>query len=985
MPTTDSPVFRVLGPLEVTGASGAVCRIPRGRQQVVLSALLLEANRVVSTESLVDAIWGDAPPATARTQVQTCVSALRTNLAVIGEHTSLLTREPGYAMEVTGGRLDAALFSRYRKEAHEAAESGSLEEAAALTRRAADLWRGPALSGTRSHKLQSMAAQLDEYRLINLETYADLELRLGRHARVVPELSALVAEYPLREGLRARLMLALYRSARQAEALEVFRAGRAILVDQLGIEPGDELRRLESAILAGDPELRHPDADSVPGIAPVTPAPDPASAPTPAAEPPEPSGRVVPFQLPPDNAHFTGRVSMVATAKDVLLAGGESRPTPVLVLAGPSGVGKSTIAVHLGHRLMHEFPDGQFYCDLADAGSSPATALDALGRFLRAMGIPGAQIPEPLDERAEMYRSLLAGQRTLIVLDNASSSHQVRHLLPGNGTSSVIVTGRSGITGLPGARSLYVDVFDPEESIEMLAAVVGADRVAAEPDAAQDLVRMVGRLPLALRIIAARLAARPNWSLEWMRDRLSDERRRLDELSHGELVVRSSLALTYDGLTEACRRLLRLLSLQDGGSVPTWVAAALLDTDLYSAGDLLESLVDAQMLEIDSTGAPGEPHYRLQSLVRLFAREELERYRDEDGADLALTRLVGGWLALADEAHRRLYGGDFAILHGQAPRWHMPGAQVDQLLRDPMGWLENERANLCHIVDLSAAAGQTEACWNLAVTLVTMFESRCYFDDWQRTHEKALEATSSAGLLRGRAAIMCSMGSLCLTRAQFTAARALLEPAQECFASLHDTHGLALTRRNLALLAQRQGDEQAALALHRQAVADFQAVGDLVGQTNTLAHLARLALEQGCLDDAENLLDEALDISQHTGSRRMESQVRFVMSDLMQRRGRYQEAEGQLRGVLELVRSRGDIAGESRTLHRLGTVNACLGRISTAQRLLNEVLAIRERTMDRVGAAEVRLELAQLEAEHSAHPPYVGFGSSGTALGSAGR
>ncbi|MFE0774574.1 BTAD domain-containing putative transcriptional regulator [Streptomyces sp. NPDC058861] len=971
MPTTsDEPIYRVLGPLQVTGASGEACRIPRGRQQVVLGALLLEVNRVVSTESLIDAIWGEAPPATARTQVQMCVSALRANLSVIGQGSRLLTREPGYVLEATGDLLDAALFSRYRREAHEAAEAGRTEEAAALTRRAADLWRGPALSGCRSERLQSMAARLDEYRLINLETYADLELRLGRHARLIPELSALVAAYPLREPLRGRLMLALYRSGRQAEALEAFREGRAILVEQLGIEPGDELRELESAILAADPELRPPHPR------PAADRPAPASPPragTPAGTP-DPPGRIVPFQLPADNADFTGRTQIVQAAEELLLAGGDGRPTPIAVLAGPSGVGKSTIAVHLGHRLARAFPDGQLYCDLADADPSSATALDALGRFLRALGIPGAQIPGPIEERAEMYRGLLADKRMLIVLDNASGPQQVRPLLPGNGTSSVIVTGQAGITGLPGARFLHVDVCSPEESIDMLAAVIGTERVAAEPEVAADLVRLVGRLPLALRIIAARLAARPNWSLAWMRDRLSDERHRLDELSHGELAIRSSLALTYDGLTEEGRRLLRLLGLQDGGSVPTWVAAALLDADPFRAGDLLESLVDAQMLEVDGTASPTEPHYRLHALVRLFAREELERHADRDRADLALTRLVGGWLALADEAHRRLYGGDFTILHGDAPRWHLPGARTDRLLREPLSWLETERANLCHVVDLAAATGQAEACWDLAVTLVTMFESRCYFDDWQRTHEKALEATTRAGLTRGRAAVMCSLGSLHLTRSRPTKARAALEPAREAFSELGDVRGLALVRRNLAMLAQRQGDQRAALALHRQAVADFQAVDDHVGQTNTLAHLARLALDQDRLDDAEQLLDGALDICRRAGNERMEAQVRFVMSDLMQRRACYPEAERLLRNVLDLVRSRGDIAGESRILHRLGSVNARLGRFTTAQRLLREVASIRERTMDLVGVAEVRLELAQLEADQSGPPAHAGPG-----------
>ncbi|WP_206430003.1 AfsR/SARP family transcriptional regulator [Streptomyces sp. ADI96-02] len=935
-----------------------MCRIPRGRQQVVLCALLLEANRIVSTESLVDAIWGTVPPSTARTQIQTCISALRTNLAAIREHTSLITQEPGYLLRVDDEQLDAKLFGVLTRRAQTLAEAGSPAEAADALRAADDLCRGPALSGTKSLTLQAAAAHLDERRLAGLEAHAALRLQLGGHAALVPELSALVAQHPLREGLRGQLMLALYRSGRQAEALETFRAGRLLLVEQLGIEPGDELRRLEAAILAGDGALHIADPATPP--APATP---PSRAPQPAAARPEPAITAVPCQLPSDIGDFTGQAAVVNAARTALVAG-DARATPVVVLTGPPGVGKSTVAVHTAHRLAQHFSDGQLYCDLGGTRDEPATALDVLGRFLRALGIPGSQLPESVDERASMYRDLLASRRVLVVLDSAADARQVRRLLPGSGGSAVLVTGRSRMTGLPGARFVPVGVFEPDEAIAMLAAVVGEERVGGEPEAARALVRLVGQMPLALRIIAARLVARPHWSLEWMLNRLSNERRRLDELAHGEMVIRSSLALTYDGLGEEARRLLRLLSVVEGGSIATWTAAALLDIDLFAADDLLELLVDAQMLEVVDAAARTGPQYRLHSLVQLFAREQQERHSAEDDTDAALRRLVGGWLALVDEAHRRLYGGDFTVLHGDAPRWQPALAQADRLLGDPLAWLEEERANLCRAVDLAASRGQAEACWDLAVTLVTLFESRCYYDEWQQTHQRALDAVRDAGLSRGFAAVMCSVGSLCLGRAHLGAARRALEPALEAFLALDDTHGLALTRRNLALLAVRQGDTDTARELHERAAADFLAVADHVGRTNVLAHLARLALGDERLDDAEELLGEALEICRTTGSRRTEGQVRLVLSDLMQHRGRYQEAEELLREVLEVVRSRGDIAGESRILHQLGLVNARLGRPGAAQALLRDVVAIREQIMDPVGAAEARLELAQLEAKH---------------------
>ena len=265
-----------------------------------------------------------------------------------------------------------------------------------------------------------------------------------------------------------------------------------------------------------------------------------------------------------------------------------------------------------------------------------------------------------------MFRHLVARRQMVIVLDGASAENQVRPLLPGSSSCTVIVTSRNRLTGLPGGQVIDVDVFDQEQALGLLANAIGRQRVDDEPAAAEVLVRMVGRLPLALRIVAARLAARPHWSLAWMVERLSDERRRLDELAHGELVVRASLALTYDGLDQRARQLLRLLSTLDGLSFPPWVAAALLDADLFDAADLLETLVDAHMLEVAAIDLSGSPRYKLHELIRLFAREQLEAHDSTEVQQSARARVVGGWLLVSGEAHRRVYGGDFTVLHGQA-------------------------------------------------------------------------------------------------------------------------------------------------------------------------------------------------------------------------------------------------------------------------------------------------------------------------------
>jgi len=936
------PVYRILGPLEVSSGPAGKFEVPPGRQQIVLGVLLSEANRIVSIDHLIDAIWEDDPPSTARTQVQICVSSLRRDLARIGCAETLITRVPGYVLQVASGQLDSQLFAQLTAKADALSRTGEVASAADVLRQALELWRGPTLSGITSRMLMARAAQLDEARLTALESCLDLELRLGRHHQVIAEIVTLVAEHPLRERLRGLLMLALYRSGRQAEALEVYRVGRALLIDELGLEPGEELRRLEGAILADDPALR-PEQSAVP-----------------ARQPPVSATGMVPFQLPADISDFTGRHGWIEEVEKLLLADGTDRRAPrVVVLVGKPGVGKSALAVHIAHRLAEKhFPDGQLYSDLGETRTTPATVLDVLGRFLRALDIPGSSIPDSVDERAEMYRQCLARKRTLIVLDHAHSEQQVLPLLPGSNTCGMIVTSRSRLTGLPSVRVLEIDVFEMEQAIEMLAAAIGTERVSAEPAAAEALIRLVGGLPLALRIVAARLAARERWSLAWMLERLSDERRRLDELAHGGMMVRASLALTHDGLAPDARRLLRLLSVLDGLSFPTWVAAALLDVDLHQSADLLELLVDAQLLEIAAVDINGNPRYKFHDLIRIFAREQLEQHEDDEQRRAAVLRVVGGWLALAGEAHSRIYGGDFTVLHGTAPRWNPSRSYAERLLTDPLMWLEAEYSSLCSAVTLAAETGLDEACWDLAVTAVTLFEAHCYFNDWERTHQRALAATEAAGNQRGTAALMCSLASLRLSSSRPWAAERLVRAALETFTAIGDVHGTAMARRNHALLLLGAGQGEQALAEFSVALEEFRQVGDPIGRAHVLAQIARIEMNCGDQEAAARRLHEALDICGEFGNQRVEIQVRFRLSELMMRQGRLREADMLLADLLQAVRAGGDIIGEAQILRRTGLVKARLGELSEAEDLLRTTLRVCEQAMDHGGSAETRLELA---------------------------
>jgi DNA-binding SARP family transcriptional activator/tetratricopeptide (TPR) repeat protein len=949
------PVFRILGPLRAVGPAGPV-RIPPGRQEIILAALLLESNRVVSTDYLVDLIWDEEPPDTARIQVQICVSRLRKSLVDAAIEAAIVTRPPGYLLQIEAAALDLTVFHLQVARSRGLVKEGRAAEAAEQLRAVVGLWRGPCLNGIPSEALRTKGMRLDEDRLAAIETYLELELSLGRHHQLVGEIGRLIAEHPLRERLRGQYMLALYRSGRQAEALEAYRAGRNLLIEELGLEPGEEIRLLETAILSGDPDLR---VDAEP-IGPAAPA---------AREPEGQSFRTgSPHQLPAATADFVGGEALFDAARAALVGGDEHRATGVLVIVGKPGVGKSTAATHLAHRLSGEhFPDGQLYCDLRGMGTDQVSAKDVLGRFLRALGIPGPVIPDSTDERGEMYRTILATRRMLVVLDDAATEGQIRPLLPGGGSCAVIVTTRGRLTGLPGAHRMELDVLAVEHALELLRRVVGADRVAREPEAAGMLVRTVGCLPLALRIVAARLAARPHWTLASMVHRLANERHRLDELAHGEMTVRASLSLTHDGLDVPDRRLLRLLSLAPGPTLPGWLAGAVLDDRRAQPSDLMEQLVDVQMLDVVAVDVNGEFRYRFHEIIRVFARDQLEAVGRAEARE-ATERMLGGWLAILEQAHRKVYGGDYTVLRGAAQRWQLPAAYTDQLLVKPLEWMDAEHDNLCRAVDQAAAEQFDEHCWELATALVTLFESRGYLDLWERTHRQALEAARRADNRRGVAALLGSLGTLYLSRRQPEESRSALEAALAVFEELDDKHGRALCRRDLALLERQRGDEDRALELYDGALRDFDLVGDIVGRATVLTQSAHVWMRRGDGAIAHARLQDALAIYRSVGYTGGEARALRRMGQVLMQRGESERAERTFSEVLAMVRGAGDVIGEGHLLIDLAAANAALGRFEQAADLLGRALAIRERIMDHGGAAAVRLDLVRLNVRLGSGP-----------------
>ncbi|WP_228387226.1 AfsR/SARP family transcriptional regulator, partial [Streptomyces katsurahamanus] len=616
--------FSVLGPVRAWRGGEA---LPSGspQQRALLAALLLRDGRTATAAELIDAIWGEDPPSQALAAVRTYASRLRKILTA----NALVSESGGYAIRVRRECLDLFVAQELAAAAEKARAAGDRNQARAQIDKSLGLWDGEALANVPGPYAENQRARLDEWRLQLLETRLELDLESGCHAEAVSELTALTAAHPLRERLRELLMLALYRSGRQAEALAVYADTRRLLAEELGVDPRAELSQLQQRILRADEEL------TAPGEA-QTPAP-----------------RVTqPAQLPATVPDFTGRTSFVRELSARLCAP-EGSVMAVSALAGIGGVGKTTLAVHVAHEARPQFPDGQLYTDLQGAGNRAAEPVAVLGSFLRALGLADSAIPDTLDERAALYRSTLAERKILVLLDNARDAAQIRPLLPGTNGSAALITSRVRMVDLAGAHLVDLDVMSPEEALQLFTRIVGEERVPAEREAALDVVAACGFLPLAIRIAASRLAARRTWTVSVLAAKLADERRRLDELQAGDLAVKATFELGYGQLEPEQARAFRLLGLADGPDISLAAAAATLALPPQMTEDLLEALVDTSLLE---SAAPGR--YRYHDLVRLYARSCAERDERPEETEGALSRLLDFYLATVTRVYALTHPGD---------------------------------------------------------------------------------------------------------------------------------------------------------------------------------------------------------------------------------------------------------------------------------------------------------------------------------------
>ncbi|MET8757870.1 tetratricopeptide repeat protein [Lentzea sp. NPDC004782] len=626
-----------------------------------------------------------------------------------------------------------------------------------------------------------------------------------------------------------------------------------------------------------------------------------------------------PRQLPAAVADFVGREELLQSVVDLVT------PFPqVVLLTGPVGAGKTTLAVHAGHRVANgHFPDGQLFVRLR--GTTPH---EVLGRFLASLGL---SVPADFGARLSAYRDAVARQSLLLVLDDATSAEQVTPLLPRSPGCAVLVTSRHRLR-LP--HVVEVGALERAQAMTLLGRQIGFDRVSVEATSADALVSAVGCSPLALRIAGARLAARPHWPISLLVDRLS-----LDALTHGGLSVRAALEEATGDLSSHARRLLGLLAGLGSHRLPSWApVAAFGDVRGQSAVD---ELVSAHLVSADGA------EYVVPPLVREFAGQE---------SPDALRRVLGGWLHLLDRARIALYGGEFSVVRGSSVR---EVVRPDRLLRtDPLAWLEVSADRLCEAVSLAAEAGFDELSWELAHGLVILFEARTDYDGWQRTHDVALAACS--GNARGTAVLRCSLASLHISQCRYDIAREMTVLAKDVFEDLDDLAGLGLTYRNLGIVSRSSGEMAAARRWYQRGLAVYERLGDPVGQASVLQNLAQIDLYDDDPAGALDRLGSALEVCEGIGPARVLAQINYRLGKLLAAQGRHDEAFGVLTAALDLVRGARDRRGESFVLYLLGCNEFARGRLGAARTSLHGSVTLCEGNFDVVGAARARMELSRV-------------------------
>ncbi len=893
--------FGVLGPLWIREQAGRT-PVPARRDRVVLAVLLLAANRVVEPDRLVDALWGDAPPSTARAQVHSCISRLRRLLPEDALHT-----EPsGYQLRVGPDELDCFVFETTVAKARALSVAGHAEQAAAAYRSALALWRGAAFADVDSPAVRAARGRYEEQRWRVTEECLDLELGLGRATDLVAELTDLVHRHPTRERLRGQLMLALYRAGRQADALAAYREARRELAETLGVEPGTDLAELHRRILRQDPDLG-----------------DPAQVGAPLPEAPVEPARC----LPRDIADFTGRdallAQLMAAVPDADRVG--DVPSVIHAIDGMPGVGKTALAVHLAHLVADRYPDAQLHVDLHGhsdrAPLEPAAALDTL---LRQLGIPGERIPDGLEARVARWRSELAGRRVLLLLDNAANSAQVTDLLPGGSGCLTVVTSRSRLAGLDGVRPVSLDVLTPGEAVALQRRIVG-DRIAAAPEAAAEVARRCGYLALALRLAAARLAHRPAWSVPDLVSRLGDVRPALHEIAAEGRDVTAAFALSYEQLTAPAQRLFRLLGLHPGSTFEARAAAALADVEVSEAALTLDRLVDAHLVEEPTTG-----RYRLHDLLREYARQLAESGEPDAERAAAVHRLLDYYMhsAIAVSPPLETYRFDYRLAD-PPPRQALPARTApDQ--EAAFAWFAEERANLVAAIRLAAETGSDCHVWRLTRASWRFLFLSGHTDDVIATHLLALRCAERSGDRYAAAVTRNYLASGYFRQGRYAEALDQLLAALAYMRESGDRSGEANALYLTGTVLERLCRYPEALDYLEQSAAAREEEGNQLGVALAYSVIGVIYTAQGRYAEALDRHERCLDIVRRVGTRFTEGIAYGHIGVALLRMGRLAEAERNLLRALDLKRRSNNEVGEAEVVNDLAVLHRVRGNLDAA-------------------------------------------------------
>ncbi|MEV6211075.1 BTAD domain-containing putative transcriptional regulator [Kitasatospora sp. NPDC051914] len=917
IPAADALGFRVLGPVQARRGDEALA-LGSPQQQAVLVALLLNRGRPVSTQDLVDGLWGDRPPPQAVAALRTYISRLRSviepNRELRAPAELLVSVSDGYALRVAREALDLALFDSRVADAAVARAAGDHGTAHGLLVSALSLWSGRPLAGIPGPYAEAHRTRLTERQIAAQEERCAAALEINLHAEISAELSSLAAEYPLRERLRELLMLALYRCGRQAESLGVYADTRKLLIEELGVEPGAGLSAMHARILAADPTLMPAPAASAAG-----------------RDQEEAQAFVPPAQLPADVSDFSGRTKLVGELRDVLRSG-TGQAVVVTSLAGIGGVGKTTLAVHVAHSIRSAFPDGQLYVDLRGAGDTPADPAVVLGDFLYALG--ATETPDSLEQRAALYRSVLADRRMLILLDNARDAAQLLPLVPGVSGSAVLVTSRSRLAGIPGAHLVDVEELTPEEALALFSAIVGHDRAAAEPEAALAVVASCGFLPLAVRIAAARLASRPRWSVSDLARRLADQRRRLQELQLGNLAVETTLGLGYGQLRPAEARAFRLLSLVDSPDLPLSAVTALLGCGEDEAEELAEALVEANMLECFTPG-----RYRYHDLLRLYAQRQNEKLQDLAEQREARLRLLDLLVASMRTAARAIEPDDLLPepLHRAAPQGpdFADSSAAQTWIRSEIGLL---------LSSVGSAVGEPLELLRPAVDLLVVLNALVEDPTHGQRITEILHAAEENARTHGDFAVLArvhsALGFLQHVAGEFQNAEASLRRSLGYQPSDDPTH-LRVSVTNLLAIVLSLADRSAeALAFFEEAKVMSRSLGASVSEARLLGNIARAHLDLGQHEDAARTAQEAVAAARSSGNVPCLADTLYQLGVVLRSTGSPGEAAGHLREAHRLYELQQHRIWEGYSLARLAACLLADGRPAEAAESADESLAI---------------------------------------------